>query len=499
MTPGGQRSKNLMKNGATVFWPLVMAAAVLRAPGMFHDFWFDEAWSYLLVREFVSSPADILTRLHVDNNHPLNSFVLYVLGDPAAWSVYRVPSFVFGVAAVVLSGLIMARRGRAHAVAAMILVGCSYPLVVYSSEARGYSAMVFFALLAVDSYERYLVSRGWLALGTFWTAVILGFLSHLTFVHAYGAILIWAVYHARQRSADPHEILADVTASQAVPLLFLAGLHHVYIRHLHVAGGEPASLGSVLAETVGVTAGTPAHGAWRMGAALVLAGVLVTGLVAVWRAHRGLFVLFVSGILLVPAFAVVVQVGTATMEPRFFPRYFLVSITLFLLVAAWLAGAQWQQGGRRRLTAAVLVAAYLAGNLWQVASFAMGGRGKYLEALNHMVRASHDSTIRVSSNSDLRTSVLLAFYRRYLSREVTLVFLPRTPSGAGGADWRIREEVVPTATVPRETDDERGWRFRLVAQYAFYGLSGCQWSLYERADPSDRGGGPVEHRPLRRD
>jgi hypothetical protein len=176
------------------FGLVLLAAAVLRAPGMFHDFWFDEAWSYLLVREFVSSPADILTRLHVDNNHPLNSLFLYVLGDRTAWYVYRVPAFVFGVGAVVLAGAIMARRGRAHASAAMILVGCSYPLVVYSSEARGYSPMVFFVLLALDSYERHLATRAWFPLATFWTAVILGFLSHLTFAHAYGAMLVWAAF-----------------------------------------------------------------------------------------------------------------------------------------------------------------------------------------------------------------------------------------------------------------------------------------------------------------
>lgn len=479
------------------FWMILLAAAALRAPGMFHDFWFDEAWSHQLVREVVSSPIDILTRLHIDNNHPLNSFFLVALGDQSAWAVYRIPSLVFGVGAVLLAGLVMARRGRAHALAAMVLFGCSYPLVLYSSEARGYSAMVFFALLAILSHERYLGTRGWPALAVFWTAVVLGFLSHLSFVHAYGAILVWAVVHARQRSANLHDALASVTATQAVPLVFLAGLHHVFIRHLHVAGGEPASLASVLAETVGVTAGLPAHGPWAAAPALLIAGVAVAGLAVAWREDRGLFVLLLGGILVVPGLAVLVELGTATVPPRFFPRYFLVSISLLLLGAAWRIGAEWQQGGGRRLVAGLLVAAYAAGQLWQVAAFARGGRGGYLDAVDHMARATGDSTIRVSSNSDLRTRVLLEFYRRYLPPDRTLVFSPRTSAGNGAA-WRIREDVVPAA-VPPETDDERGRRYRLAARYSFYGLSGSQWSLYERVDSADAVSAPGERRPQARD
>src|SRR5262249_34148389 len=149
---------------------------------MWHDFWFDEAWSALLVREGVGSPLDILTRLHVDNNHPLNSLFLYALGDRSAWIVYRIPSLLFGIASVVLAGRIMSQRGRVQAVVAMILIGCSYPLIAYSSEARGYAAMIFFVLLALDAYERYLITRAGLPLTAVWTGVLLGFLAHPAFL-----------------------------------------------------------------------------------------------------------------------------------------------------------------------------------------------------------------------------------------------------------------------------------------------------------------------------
>src|SRR4029079_11651384 len=103
--------------------------------------------------------------------------------------------------------------------AATMRLGGSCPLIVYSSEARGYAPMVFFVLLAIDAYERYLATRAWRVLATFWAAVVLGFLSHLTFVHAYGAILVWAGYEARKRRGAL-EALAEVASSQSGPLLF---------------------------------------------------------------------------------------------------------------------------------------------------------------------------------------------------------------------------------------------------------------------------------------
>ena len=93
--------------------------------------------------------------------------------------------------------------------------------------------------------------------------------------------------------------------------------------------------------------------------------------------------------------------------------------------------------------------------------------------------------------------MLLAFYRRYLPPDRTLVFSPRASAGSGAA-WRIREDVVPAAVTP-EADDERGRRYRLAARYPFYGLSGSQWSLYERVDSADAPGSRGERRPPDRD
>jgi hypothetical protein len=466
---------------------IFVAALALRIPGLFHDFWLDEAWSYQLVREFVSSPFDVLTRIHVDNNHPLNSWFLYALGE-RPWYVYRLPSLVLGTAAVALAGAIMSRRGRPHAVATMILVGSSYPLIVYASEARGYAAMIFFVLLAIDAYERYLLAPRWTALVTFWIAAALGTLSHLTFLQAYGAILLWSAYAENARSADLRHALANMVRLHAIPLLFLAGFYLVYVRHLAVAGAEPAGLTSVVVETIATTLGAAPRGAWAWFACAVIGFLLVASLRTMRRVDTAFFILLLTGILLIPALAVCLELRAALIEPRFFPRYFLVSITFFLLLSGWFVGEQYEHDANRRLFAAIFVAMYVSGNLWHAASFMWYGRGHYREALLYMAQSTDEPEIRVSSNSDFRTSTLLAFYRPYLPHDKTLTFYPRSSPRFREVTWRIVEDLDPNPDVPLDVEDREGRRFRMVKRLPFYGLSGCQWSLYRRisapADPA---------------
>ncbi len=461
-------------------WLLLTAAFVLRLPGMFHDFWLDEVWSYQLVRGLVASPLDLVTRLPIDNNHPLNGWFLYVLGDQRAWVVYRIPALLMGTACVALAGSIMLRRGRPHAIAAMVLVGFSYPLILYSSEARGYAPMVFFALLAIDAHDRYMAAGGWLPLTTLWLAAILGFLSHLTFFHVYGALVLWTTIAAFARSRTSAAACARVARCHTVPLVFLAAYYLVYIRHLQVAGAEPASLASVISQTAAVTAGVNEHGFWRWTAGALVMIPFVAALRRLRKTEPALAIFFLTGIVVMPAAMIVVESRNPLLAPRFFPRYFLVSITLLLTLSGWLAGEYYQRGGARRVIATLCLMLWMVGNFAELRAFFRDGRGHYLEAVNYMAQATGSAEIRVSSNSDFRTSTLLGFYRRYLPEGRTLVYYSRRSGRHADAGWRIVEDVEPSSSPANEVEDDAGHRFRLMKRLPFYGLSGCQWSLYER-------------------
>ncbi len=94
---------------------ILVGAAVLRVLASGGDLWLDEIWSLTLAAS-VEQPLDILTEIHHDNNHPLNTLCLYLLGERENWVVYRVPALVAGVATVAVAGLIAMRRGGLAAV-----------------------------------------------------------------------------------------------------------------------------------------------------------------------------------------------------------------------------------------------------------------------------------------------------------------------------------------------------------------------------------------------
>jgi hypothetical protein len=94
-----------------------------------------------------------------------------------------------------------------------------------------------------------------------------------------------------------------------------------------------------------------------------------------------------------------------------------------------------------------------------------------------MAAETSGATIRVSGNSDFRTSILLEFYGRLLPVGRVLVYYPHERSPAS-VDWYVLESLEPTADVPPLVRDRSGQAFVLVCRLPFYGLSGSQWSVY---------------------
>ena len=164
----------------TVVLLVALALRIMAARG---DLWLDEIWSVNLLT-LVSSPLDIFWRLTHDNNHHLNSLYLYFLGDDASVLARRGLAIAFGVAGVAMAGLIGLRRGLSAALITMVLMALSYPMIHYSSEARGYGPMMFFVLFAFYCLEGFLNERRMAYSWLFALAIGLGFLSHMTIVFA---------------------------------------------------------------------------------------------------------------------------------------------------------------------------------------------------------------------------------------------------------------------------------------------------------------------------
>src|SRR3954471_23230922 len=68
---------------------IVVFAGALRLLAIFDDFWFDEIWSWEIVRQ-LKSPLDVLTlpQAQSDNNHPLNTLFMYLIGpNQLSWPI----------------------------------------------------------------------------------------------------------------------------------------------------------------------------------------------------------------------------------------------------------------------------------------------------------------------------------------------------------------------------------------------------------------------------
>ena len=141
-------------------WPIGLAgllalAATLRVHGLSSQLWLDEMDA---VMESIRRPAaHIVTAWPAATSHVFfdlcSHACLRALGEsPLA---VRLPAALFGVAGVAAVALLTAPvLGNRVALAASALLAVSYHHVFYSQNARGYTALLFFALLAARSFLR---------------------------------------------------------------------------------------------------------------------------------------------------------------------------------------------------------------------------------------------------------------------------------------------------------------------------------------------------------
>jgi 4-amino-4-deoxy-L-arabinose transferase-like glycosyltransferase len=162
---------------------LTILAAVLRGIGLDGGLWYDEIRTLL---DSVRPPlAQIITEYPGNNEHVLYSVLAHVsirtFGDQA-WSL-RLPALLFGVATVPVL-FMFARQfvGRREALLACLLLTVSYHHVWFSQNARGYTALAFFALLSSWLLLRGLRRGKARDFACYGIASALGVYTHLTMV-----------------------------------------------------------------------------------------------------------------------------------------------------------------------------------------------------------------------------------------------------------------------------------------------------------------------------
>jgi hypothetical protein len=457
---------------------VIVAAAVARVAGAMNDLWLDEILA-LSAACHLSAAADVFTTFHSEINHHLYTLYFFVFRPEDNWFDCRIPSLAAGIGAVVMAGAIGRRQSRACGLFAMVLLGFSYVMILYSSEARGYALAVFFALAAFHLLDRYHekvkgdspILRRWPFAAGFSGCAILGFLSQLTFVSFYLATLAWSSY--RLKGNRKATFVRTMLGCHAAPLLFLTAFYVLDIRRLTGISGTPASL---LRSCVSVPAwamGSPSHAAAQLAAGIVAAAILVVGMWGLRRDRLDLCVFFLGAIVVFPVLLVVLR-GSDVI----YARYFIVAIAFLLLLFSFVLGWLYERGPGGKAACAGLLALFVTVNGLHAASLFEHGRGRYSEATRYITEHSERSPVTVGGDHDFRVAPVLEFYG--LGKDGSSAYYPQDDWPPRGPEWVVcHKESFEEPTPPtREFVDGRRNEYEFVKSFPSAPLSGLHWFLY---------------------
>lgn len=456
---------------------LMSTAVALRIPGIFHDFWFDEVWSFLMIRE-LSSPFDVFTKLMNANNHFLNSLLIYVIDkdNPAHWWKYRIFSLLCGIGTVAMGTLLASKvfKRNAATITTLLLLAVSFPLVIYSSEARGYSSLMFFAVLSIYSLLEYFENKKRLMLVVFNASVIFGFMSHLSFIYIFAGLLTAGIVHLR--NSDRAAILKELSRTLLIPFVVLYIMYvrfltnFLFVPILVIAGGAPdISPLKTLCELPVYIIGLSRLGTFF---GIVIWIVIATELYFLIKEKRmfGLFVLTVFLVALCHA---------SLYYPGFSHFRFFVCLFPFLVILFCRFICRFYDAGRKYIFIA-LIAIVVMSNLYYDTEFIRLGRGNYLQLIKHIERHTAGEIVTIGSDHDFRISKMIEFYGQFSNKRISYISY-REMNKATPPEWFIVHSQNSNRAVNPYFEVFKRVFYRLEADYPYFGrFSGFHCTLYRR-------------------
>jgi hypothetical protein len=459
---------------------VLVLSSVLIVASARGDLWLDELLSLSFART-AHSISDIFVRFRYDNNHPLNTLFLYWAGVHETLFVYRILAALCGIGSVCLVGFIAERRwGSLEALCSMILVGTSYPLLLYFSEARGYGPAIFFALAAYALLQENLRHSHPARLLLFWAASILGMLSHSTFIMATMAFCVASLAHEIQAAGSFRQKALRFVASHGIPLLFFAAWYAFFLRDMVIAGGPVYSKWAVIARASTSILGFPGTGGFPIVAGVVAGVVLAAGVISLRQEGDPQWAFYLTVLCLAPALML------AAARPTYlYFRYFIVCFPFFHLLVSRLACRCYRSWpGRWRWMPVAAVSLLIAGQIPRVWALDTLGRGSYSKALAQIAERSPDGIVFVGSDQDFRNHLLFAFYVPRVPGGNRLRYIEQSDWDKYPPDWLILQSQDPSYQPPREAV-ARGHAYRLTDEYRFSGDSGWSWFLFRRETSDD--------------
>lgn len=446
---------------------IVLLGLALRIAGAQGALWLDEAWSAKQAHD-AGTPLAVFLNINHDNNHHLNSLWMQWVGFDAPPPLARALSIVTGTAAILVAGLIGARRGAALGLITALLFAVSPALVTLGSEARGYAPMSLALLTAILLVDRWLAGEAErspaLALAI---AFFLGAFSQLIMLFGFCAIAGWVFFALWKRESFGRALARSfrlflpsaIALGLVVATLFGAAAARTGFKFGRYDPYSTIDLLRGVSEMVQYSVGMPVAGIGWLAAVLALVVLAPFAGVSRLAFHR-------LAILAFPLMLALFGAGNVA-HPRY---HLLVGIALLLLIAefVWLG---WRGGGWKRWLAGTALAAITVGSLALDLDLAINRRGDVGAAIRALqARAPQGTRLLLDRETGIATLEAAAASAQY-PLEVQLADCTDAPFFF--AD-RFKGEEPPAGIALC------GARFAPIASAHAHGMSGTHWTLYER-------------------
>lgn len=364
---------------------------VLRVLMIRDAFWVDEILSWIYAKN-AQTLLDIF-QTPEDNNHFIYTTFLFLLGDQPQWILYRLPSLVFGLLSIGIAGVVARRFGGGASLMSMLLFASSTLMVIHSTQARGYSLALFLGLLAYELTVRYSLHGQWTTSLIFWCVSTLGFLSHLTFLLIFFALLPWMLWHCRQ--CRTREILL-FTQWYGIPLLLLFILYKILYSPMTFALHPDITLLEAMVQNMTWPLGLPPTQAFATASLLFFALSCTVGLSSLKKEHPADFLFYLS--LLCFAFFL----PFITIVDRFWGiRFALVAIAfLYILLGKTLSNLMTTGRAGKTLATAFLVI-FVFSNTVQTLRVVTEGRSVFPTVLATILDTTQGADVSLGSNQPL--------------------------------------------------------------------------------------------------
>jgi hypothetical protein len=465
-----------------VTWSLaaiVLASLILRALCATGELWLDEILTLHLIRG-IRYPWEILTSVHHDNNHLLNSLWMWSCGETAPSWLHRLPSVLFAPASVYL----LARSGRVLGepvvgVIWALLVAVSYVFILSTSEARGYSLEVFCVALCFHALVHVVTSSNPArAARTFGVFASLGMLAHASFFLFLGPAAAWLVSNcgSRASSAVPRKVLYTAIVP---PMITTLALTVFFYAHMIIGGAPLAPYSDVAITTLSVAVGGEALSATNQTASRI---ALVCAIIALgvafleyilWRRESSP-IASLAGMVIVSA-----PIAVEILQPEFIlPRYFLIALLFLYLFFAHFIVRLSRSGSLGKVIGALILTLFVFFNTKTTLLLWQQGRSHFIETFQLIAATQEEKDRTVGGAQDAQNSYRLAYARTIEPSLDSITYINGGREALTPPKFIIWETLDGYEEFPATWTSKRGATYERVSDYHPAPLNGSTTFLY---------------------